>query len=155
MKVRHTVLAAALAVVTLSAFYLPSSEGAAPVAVPTSVVDSEPTPHPTFLAPKPRVVKPSRQASRSPLWAVEFGRCVIRHESINAGLYKAENPTSSASGAYQFTDGTWHTQSRLAGHPGYSRAKYAPPRVQDAVFYYTVLHGGTRHWKGTNCGYGT
>lgn len=88
-------------------------------------------------------------------WVARFARCVINHESASAGVYQARNPISSASGAYQFVDGTWRSYSKRAGVPFYRRAYLAPKLVQDKVFRYVVEHGGARNWKGTHCGYGT
>lgn len=64
-------------------------------------------------------------------------------------------PPSSASGAYQFIKATWDHQSAAAGHPGYARAMYAPPWVQDDVAWYTISHGGWSNWHGDRCGHGT
>ena len=86
-----------------------------------------------------------------------FLTCVRRHESDRSGPwpfvggYGAQNPRSSASGAYQFIDSTWRTLSAQAGHPGYSRALYAPWWVQDAVILHTINNGGRGHWRGTGC----
>lgn len=83
-------------------------------------------------------------------------RCIWRHESINHGWYQAQNPTSSASGAYQFTKRTW------AFHRGFTRAKDAPDWVQDEMFLIVWNDGrrgkggiGPKTWKGTHCGYRT
>ena len=50
--------------------------------------------------------------------------CIVMRES--GGSWTAENPTSSASGRYQFLDGTF------AGAGGYAHASDAPPEVQIA-----------------------
>jgi len=78
-----------------------------------------------------------------------FLACVRRHES--GGNYQAKNPVSTASGAYQFLDGTWATMSARAGHSGYGSARHAPPAVQDAVATYTVNAGWKSAWNGTGC----
>lgn len=80
-----------------------------------------------------------------------FLRCVRAHESDTAGSYRAQNPRSTASGAYQFLDSTWRNVSTKAGFPGYSRAIHAPPRVQDHVALWLYNSGGKSAWNGTGC----
>jgi hypothetical protein len=85
-----------------------------------------------------------------------FLTCIRHHESDrgpwpHTNGYSAENPSSTASGAYQFLDSTWRKVSAQAGHPGYARAKYAPWYVQDAVILWVYEHGGRRHWAGSGC----
>lgn len=82
--------------------------------------------------------------------------CVRRHESDRGGYphingYGAQNPSSSASGAYQFLSSSWRTLSARAGHPGYATAAQAPWQVQDAVALYTLNSGGRSAWNGTGC----
>lgn len=86
-----------------------------------------------------------------------FLTCVRHHESDRGPFphtagYQAENPYSSASGAYQFIDSTWRSVSAAAGYPGYGHASWAPPSVQDRVAYHVAIELGQRyHWNGTGC----
>jgi hypothetical protein len=92
-----------------------------------------------------------------PSWVKTFGSCVVHHESWNAGLWKALNRSSGASGAFQYMDSTWRVHAKRAGvGTQYSKAMYAPPSVQAAVFAYNVyVKHAQRAWVGTHCGYGT
>lgn len=85
-----------------------------------------------------------------------FLTCVRHHESDrgpwpHTNGYTAQNPSSSASGAYQFLDSTWRNVAGRAGHPGYARASHAPPGVQDAVALWLYNNGGRSAWNGTGC----
>jgi muramidase (phage lysozyme) len=82
--------------------------------------------------------------------------CVRRHESDRGGYphingYAAQNPRSTASGAYQFLSSSWRTFSARAGHPGYATAAQAPWHVQDAVALYTLNSGWRSAWNGSGC----
>lgn len=61
----------------------------------------------------------------------------------SGGDYTAQNPTSSASGAYQFLDSTWRG---IPGTSGYARAKFAPASVQDAAAIWLYQQAGTSPW---------
>jgi hypothetical protein len=59
-------------------------------------------------------------------------QAIKTHES--GGNYAAQNPTSSASGAYQFLDSSWQALTKKYGMgKEYSSAKSAPKEIQDAV----------------------
>jgi hypothetical protein len=52
----------------------------------------------------------------------------------SGGNYAAQNPVSTASGAYQFIDSTWRSLTNTYGiGTEYPKAKLAPPEIQDAV----------------------
>jgi hypothetical protein len=97
------------------------------------------------------------EAQRRQVQLHPFLTCVRRHESDRGGAYPytggyaARNPTSTASGAYQFLDSTWRNVSVRAGHPGYARAMLAPWYVQDAVALWLYQNGGRSAWAGTGC----
>lgn len=52
----------------------------------------------------------------------------------SGGNYGAQNPSSTASGAYQFIDSSWQSLTAKYGiGQSYPKAKLAPPEIQDAV----------------------
>lgn len=89
---------------------------------------------------------------RFPAHVERSARCIAKHESWTAGLWKAENPVSTASGAFQFVDGTWRAVAARAGvGEAFSHASDAPPHVQAAVFAHQAMNHGLYPWKGTHC----
>ncbi len=69
----------------------------------------------------------------------------------SGGNYRAVNPASGASGAYQFLDSTWRTlpQSR-----GYAKAMHAPPGRQDRAAQTLYARQGTRPWNASRACWG-
>jgi hypothetical protein len=76
---------------------------------------------------------------------------IMRHES--GGDYTAHNPKSTASGAYQFVNGTWKTAAKNTGiGTEYATAAEAPPEVQDKNALWLLRHYGpnsTSSWGGS------
>jgi len=80
----------------------------------------------------------------------DLAACIRQHESRHD--YDAENPVSTASGAYQFLDSTWRGNAKwVKGARQYKRASDAPPHIQDAVFLHSIRNGGHKNWRGTGC----
>lgn len=90
----------------------------------------------------------SRSEVRAPARPGGVAACIRHYESHNN--YRAENNVSSASGAYQFLDSTWHS---VTGLPG--RAKDYSPAVQDLAFFKLWAGGkGASQWTTAPlCGY--
>lgn len=87
-----------------------------------------------------------------PRWIRDLGLCIRKHESMHSGHYRAKNPASTASGAYQMINSTWLGNARwVTIARKYPTAKAAPAHVQDAVFIHSIRHGGIDNWRGTDC----
>lgn len=72
-------------------------------------------------------------------------------ECESGGSYKAQNPSSTASGAYQIIDGTWRS---LDASGSYARAKDAPKSVQDAAARELIDREGTTPWNASKSCWG-
>lgn len=90
---------------------------------------------------KPRVYKPrSPQPTYNHVAPGGIAACIRKYES--GGNYRAQNPSSTASGAYQFLDSTWQS---VTGLPG--RAMNYSPAQQDAAFWKLWNNGrGASQW---------
>jgi hypothetical protein len=70
----------------------------------------------------------------------------------SGGNYTAVNPTSGASGAYQFLTSTWQSLSASAG---YATAAAAPAAVQDAAALELYNEEGTTPWVSSESCWGS
>jgi hypothetical protein len=78
---------------------------------------------------------------------------LVKNFESNGGDYTAVNPTSGASGAYQFLDSTWGGYAPQAGVSTilYPTAASAPPAVQDQVFAAMVNQRGLADYTCSGC----
>jgi hypothetical protein len=101
--------------------------------------------------PRPQVASRSRAVVRHsaagvgalPLILLRIRGCESGSGPHSPGDYRAENPTSTASGAFQVLDGTWD------GFAGYRHAADAPRGVQDARALQLYRDRGTQPWNAT------
>ncbi len=111
-----------------------SAAAADPAAEPQDSADSTDIPTGQF---DDRAIGAHFDASHLTVDAVIHG--IMMQES--GGDYTAQNSTNSASGAYQYIDGTWDD------YGGYAHAKDAPPAVQDAKMRADIT-ASAEHFKG-------
>lgn len=93
--------------------------------------------------------------AKYPAWVEKFALCVSHHESWSPHMWTAENPISTASGGFQWIDGSWWVNMKRAGVRGVRHAANNSPVKQAEVTAWVITHGGRWNWKGTHCGYGT
>lgn len=114
-----------------------------------NVPRSQDTPESYIVPPRVAKKKVSRSRAATPVGGHSPSpstggtlppRSVLMCES--GGNYQAENPTSTASGGWQITDGSW------GGYGGYRHASDAPPEVQDQRAAQLWAGGkGASHWR--------
>lgn len=119
---------------TLAAFY--EAVAASQTTTTTSPPQPSPTTPPTTATPAPAPVRYGSGACGG-----DLPPCyVMMRES--GGNITAQNPTSTASGKWQFLDSTW------GGYGGYAKARYAPEWVQDERARQLWAGGaGCSHWN--------
>lgn len=120
------------------------------VAVPSVIQPRLPpqiTKHPTVVSVPVAPAKPKSagvlpKATGSVLvWEAKIGWCESRDN------YRDYNPSSGASGRYQFLKTTWNSNVKMYFASKYlGRAMDYPPAVQDAVFVKVFETEGTRPW---------
>lgn len=117
-------------------------------------------------------VQAARVARQVPPEWIDFTLCISARESgygrhpDERKSYRAKNPSSSASGRYQFMDaswrhgGAWNVWKRLIRH-GYSKEiaskvrerlmgtpiRYWKPVYQDVLYAEVILSGDGKGWK--------
>jgi len=101
----------------------------------------------TALAVTTTTVKPAPQRPALPPYLI----CVRHRES--RGDYAAYNPSSGASGAFQFMPVTWDNTARHAGRWDLvgTQARWASPADQDLMALHLLAWIGPSPWAGPGC----
>jgi hypothetical protein len=148
------VLVAALAVVVAhphagqNAEPLALAAATGPASEPVVVADAArvPTVKRVSTAPRPQQKRKPVKRAKPKLppgweyWSARIRGCESHGRPDAAPDYNAENPTSTASGAYQILDATW------GGRYGVHHASDATPEQQEAVAFDLYLRHGTADW---------
>lgn len=108
---------------------------------------------PTTRAPAPPPASPaapSGAGASMPSLLRRIGGCESSGRPDGPLRWQADNPTSSASGAFQILDSTWRGWARSygadVGAGQYARARHAPADVQTTVARRAFDAQGTRPW---------
>jgi hypothetical protein len=104
--------------------------------------------HKTVKVNKKVIHKIKKVSSKGRVSLSGIASCIAKYES--GGNPRAQNPSSTASGLFQFLDSTWRAVTGLAG-----RAMDAPVSVQIAAFYKLWNGGrGANQWTTAHkCGW--
>ena len=89
----------------------------------------------TPVSPTPAAAPAAPTSSPSSMSGGDVDRVLSTIKGVESGGdYKAKNPNSTASGAYQFINGTWQAATKQYGiGQEYKTARDAPPEIQDMV----------------------
>lgn len=107
-------------------------------------VTSGSTSHTSITTPTPDTSALSLWPAATPSWVISTFNCIADvHES--GGNPRAANPSSTASGLYQFLDSSWMD---YGGGQYASRAMYASVPEQNAVAWHAYQVSGFQPWDG-------
>lgn len=110
------------------------------VTVTKTITKKVPSPVKTIYVSRSQTRKPISLLSAEYTSPSGVASCIRKWES--GGNYSAQNPSSTASGAYQFLDSTWRNVTGLSG-----RAMNYSPAIQDKAFYKLWNNGaGASQW---------
>lgn len=121
-----------------------------PAAIPVTEPPSSPAPVTTvYVAPAttqaPQPTSPPQEGTPAVTTDDAFLTCVARRESGNNP--RALNPSSGASGLFQYLDSTWRAMG-FASRYGVAKAMYATPEQQWEAARETVRTVGKSPWYG-------
>jgi hypothetical protein len=101
-------------------------------------------------APTVTVAQPA-EIDGMPALLRRIGGCESSGDPEGPLVWTAQNPHSSASGAFEEVDGTWRSWARAygtdVGAPAYARAYLAPPSVQLTVAERAFAAQGSTPWN--------